>query len=72
MPTESHTPARVKERLDELLEERVLASTGPLGHNATYMADLDAEIGACRAAYVGVAVTQIALRRSALHGPLRG
>jgi hypothetical protein len=72
VPTETLTPARVKAHLDELLEERALARTGPLGHNATYMADLDAEIDACHAAYVGVAVTEIAVRRSMQHGPLRG
>ena len=32
------------------------------------MSDLEAEIAACRAAYVGAAVTEIALLRGAAHG----
>jgi hypothetical protein len=36
------------------------------------MADLDDEITATRAAYVGAAVTDIAMLRGRLSGPLQG
>jgi hypothetical protein len=72
VPTETITAADVKAHLDELLEERAAAHHSPLGHHPAYMADLNAEISACRAAYVGVAVTEIAVRRRTLHGPLGG
>jgi hypothetical protein len=36
------------------------------------MHDLDAELGHHRNAYVGAAVTEIAMLRAAFDGPLRG
>lgn len=71
-PTGSVTAATARERLEGLLRERTAALHSVLGHNTTYMADLDADIAACRAAYVGAAVTELALRRSRLHGRLHG
>jgi hypothetical protein len=40
-----------------------------LSDNAAYMADLDEEIAAAREAYVGAALTEIALLRAGLSGP---
>ena len=58
--------------LDRLLDERRTALNAGLGANATYMADLDADLDAARAAYVGLAVTEIASFRAALSGPQVG
>jgi hypothetical protein len=62
----------VSEHLQLLLAERALAQVEGLGGNALYMADLDDEISATRAAYVGAAVTDIATLRARLSGPLVG
>ena len=59
-------------RLGALTAERRLAITAGLGSNATFMADLDGEIDAVRATYVGLAVTEIAQLRAALDAPNRG
>ena len=74
MNTESTVPSavQVSEHLKLLLVERALADVEGLGGNATYMADLDDEITATRAAYVGAAVTDIATLRARLSGPLLG
>ena len=69
---EALSAAAVRTRLDALLAERDAALHTVLARNDVYMDDLDADIEACRAAYVGAVVTEIALRRSAVHGPLRG
>ena len=68
----STTPADMKERLDVLEAERACARQAGLGGNGLYMADLDAEIAAVRAAYVGAAVIEIAHLRAWLDGPLHG
>ena len=70
--TERISASQVRNRLGVLLAERDLALHSVLARNEAYMHDLDAEIAACRAAYVGAVVTEIALRRSAVQGPLRG
>ena len=69
---EALSAAAVRRRLDTLLAEREAVMHSVLARNDVYMEDLDAEIAACRAAFVGAAVTEIAVRRSAVHGPLRG
>lgn len=66
----SATDAR--ERLHLLFEERRLAQQCSLARDAHYMADLDDEIAACRAAWTGAAVTEIATLRAELTGPLNG
>ena len=43
-----------------------------LGGNRAYMDDLEHEISCCRGAYVGAAVTEIAVLRGVLSGPLSG
>jgi hypothetical protein len=58
--------------LQQLQAERVLALTEGLGSDEGYMADLDEEIAAVRHAYVGAAVTEIAILRAELSGPQLG
>ena len=65
------TPAyapEIAERLRELYAERALAECEGLAHNRRYMDDLEAEISGCRDAYVGAAVTEIAILRGSLSG----
>ncbi len=70
--TVAGSPGVLRERLQDLYLERALAGVEGLGDNATYMVDLDEEIAATRASYVGAAVTQIATLRAELSGALRG
>ena len=58
--------------LQELELERALALMEGLGNSPAYMADLDDEIAATRHAYVAAAVTEIAVLRADLSGPLEG
>lgn len=62
----------VQERLVELKVERALAVAEGLGAVERYMADLDDEIAAHREAYLAAAVTEIAVLRRDLSGPLVG
>ncbi len=66
------TAAEVRVQLGELAAERGVAIAAGLGDNALYMRDLDAEIGAVRSAYVGLAVTEIATLRAELGGAQYG
>ena len=59
-------------RLRELEAERALAGLVGLDGNASYMTDLRDEITTCRAAFVGAAVTDVAVLRARLSAPLRG
>jgi hypothetical protein len=59
-------------QLLELQAERALASIEGLAMNSAYMADLDEEIEATTRAYVGAAVTEIAILRAQLSGPRVG
>jgi hypothetical protein len=58
----------IRERLLELARERLEAEAAGLDRDTAYMADLDDEVAACRAAYVGAAVTEIAALRGELFG----
>jgi hypothetical protein len=64
--------ADIRRHLGILAEERVLAHECGLDDDPAYMADLESEIAATRAAYVGEAVTEIASLRAALGGMLYG
>ena len=70
--TAARSSATLRERLGDLYAERALAGLEGLGENAAYMADLEDEIAATRASYVGAAVTEIASLRAQLFSPLRG
>ena len=72
MSSPTLTATDVKRHLDLLHEERLLAVEIGLASDGAYMADLDDEIAACRAAYIGAAVTEIATMRAELSGPLLG
>jgi hypothetical protein len=58
----------IKQHLDLLRHERVLALDTALRHDPRYMADLEQEILATRHAYVGSAVAEIAQLRAELSG----
>ena len=59
-------------KLRRLEAERLDAVEAGLGENALYMTDLDNDIEASRAVYVGLAVTEIATLRAQLSGPQVG
>ena len=58
--------------LRRLEAERLDAFEAGLGENALYMTDLENDIEASRARYVGLAVTEIATLRAQLGGPQVG
>ena len=62
----------VRLRLGRLAAERLDAIEAGLGHNATYMRELDEDLVAARASYVGLAVTEIATLRGQLSGAQQG
>lgn len=64
--------AQARTRLDHLLDERDAALRSPLGANAVYMADLEADIAVCRATYTAAAVIELALLQGAAHGRNQG
>jgi hypothetical protein len=74
MPSEIQTmyATEVRQRLMLLGEERVLAHEAGLDHDRAYMADLDDEIATYRSAYMGAVITEIAMLRARLDGPLQG
>jgi hypothetical protein len=59
---------QIAERLRMLYVERALAECEGLDENRSYMDDLESEIDGCRDAYVGAAVTEIAVLRGVLSG----
>ena len=66
------TASDIKQHLDLLQHERVLALETALRDDPRYMADLDEEIVATNHAFVGSAVIEIARLRADLAGPLQG
>ncbi|QEC46213.1 hypothetical protein FSW04_00590 [Baekduia soli] len=62
----------VRQHLMLLGEERVLAHEAGLDHDRAYMADLEDEIAQYRSAYIGAAVTEIAMLRARLDRPNQG
>jgi hypothetical protein len=62
----------VRTRLQELQAERASAWLAGLTSNQAYMTDLDDEIATVTSAYVGAAVTEIAVLRAQLLGPQVG
>jgi hypothetical protein len=63
------TATDIKQHLDLLQHEKVLALDTALRNDPRYMADLEQEILATRHAYVGSAVMEIAQLRADLDGP---
>jgi hypothetical protein len=64
--------AELRERIELLESERALAALTGLDTDPAYMADLQADIAAASASYVGVAVTEIASLRGQLTGTFQG
>ena len=62
----------LRAELGRLTAERLDAVDAGLEANALYMEQLTSEIEAHRAAYVGAAVTEIAVLRGQLSGPQQG
>ena len=58
--------------LHKLQAEKLDAVEAGLGDNRLYMVDLENDIDAARAIYVGLAVTEIATLRGQLSGPQTG
>jgi hypothetical protein len=70
--TQATSASELRLRIAELQDERLAAVESGLGGNATYMSDLDADLARSRAAYVGMAVSEIASLRASFDGPLVG
>jgi hypothetical protein len=66
------TASDARLELQRLLVQRLDAADSPLGTNELYMTDLETDIEVSRAAYVGLAVTEIATLRAELSGPQVG
>jgi hypothetical protein len=66
------TATDARQHLQRLQAERLDAVDAGLGKNALYMAELETDIAASRAAYVALAVTEIATLRAQLSGPQVG
>ena len=64
--------SEIRAHLTRLQMERIDADAAGLTHCEAYMADLDDEISLCRAAFVGAAVTEIAVARGELSGRQTG
>jgi hypothetical protein len=62
----------VRLRLARLAAERLEAIEAGLGDNAMYMRELEQDLTAARASYVGLVVTEIATLRGQLCGPQNG
>jgi hypothetical protein len=62
----------LRAQLSRLQIERIEAKSVGLGGNQAYMMDLENEISETRAAFVGAAVTEIAVARGELSGRLFG
>jgi len=71
-PSIANYAPELAERLRSLYEERAVAEREGLGANRRYMDDLEREISGCRDAYVGAAVTEIAVLRGELGSRLVG
>ena len=67
-----NTALDARNTLRRLQAERLDAVEAGLGENALYMTDLENDIEASIAAYVGLAVTEIATLRAQLSGPQVG
>lgn len=70
--TGSSYTAQLRERLDQLLAERALASFAGLSGVPSYMEHLQHEIDCVHSSYVGMAVTEIATLRACISGPQYG
>ena len=72
LPTHFTDAASMRRHLNDLHAEQAAAGLDGLLQNVSYRSDLEDEIAFMRNAYVGAAVTEIAVLRAELSGPLRG
>jgi hypothetical protein len=66
------TAVELRQRLWALQGERLEALEAGLGANRLFMDDIERDLEHARAAYVGTAVTEIAMLRGGLSGRLQG
>jgi hypothetical protein len=66
------TAVEALQQLEELRVERAIAQPAGLLGDATYVADLEADIAATQHAFVGLVVTEIATLRGELGTRLQG
>ena len=71
-PLHETNPADLRARLGLLTLEREVAQRSSLSADNPYMTDLYDEIAAVERAYIGAAVTEIAMLRADLDGSLIG
>jgi hypothetical protein len=64
--------SELRARLNQLHVERREAEAVGLADCESYMNDLNEEISVCRAAFVGAAVTEMAIARAEQQGRLEG
>jgi hypothetical protein len=69
---ECDDPAEARERLELLRIEHELALSIGLDSDPNYMADLERQLEIWEAAWVGAAVTQLAVRRAQTRGRQEG
>ncbi|MEA2143911.1 MAG: hypothetical protein QOI64_2341 [Solirubrobacteraceae bacterium] len=69
---QSEDPASARQRLDLLRMEHDLAVAIGLDNDPVYMADLEHQLATWEAAWVGAAVTEIAVSRAERHGRPQG
>jgi hypothetical protein len=69
---QSDDPAEVRQHLYLLRLEHDLAVSIGLDSDPVYMADLEHQLATWEAAWVGTAVTEIAVSRAVRHGRLHG
>ena len=68
----SQDPAEVRQRLDLLRMEHDLAVSIGLDNDPVYMADLEQQLARYEAAWVGAAVTELAVSRAERQGRPQG
>ena len=71
-PARMVTASSLGRRLQDLAAERAAAALEGVADHPLYRSDLETEIDAVRAAYVGVAVTELATLRGELSGRPQG
>jgi hypothetical protein len=71
-PHSAMTALAARSRLSSLLAERQNAIAAGLGGNSFYMTALHDDIAAARAAYLGLALTEVATLRAELGGSQNG
>jgi hypothetical protein len=72
MVMQSEDPAAVRQQLDLLRMEHELAVAIGLDNDPAYMADLEHQLATWEAAWVGAAVTEVAVSRAEQQGRLQG